>query len=100
MLSASPGGTVVAAAADSGTASKFISPVARIAKFREARGQGLIARQSRSSRVVNDPGLPLVQGLLAVPDGAKGLVGWTVAARKSHRRHVPLGSVQQVCAPY
>lgn len=41
------------------------------------------------------PGLPLPQGLRVV-GGAKELTGWQVAAKKGHRQHVPLGTVQQV----
>jgi hypothetical protein len=83
----------------SGTASHIIPLAARVTKYRIARGHLWVAKQSRSSRLAGDPGLPLLQGLLAVPHGAKGLVGWTVAAKKSQKQHLLLGSVQQVCAP-
>jgi hypothetical protein len=109
MLSRSQGGAVAVAAAAaaaaaaaprtvglSNTASCSNPPAARVVKYRIARGQLLVAKQSRSFRLASEPGLPLPQGLLAIPDGAKGLIGWTVAAKKVHKQHATIGSVQQV----
>lgn len=64
---------------------------------RPVRGLFVIARQRKSFQNASGPSLPLLQGLRAVPGGTSGLVGWQVAAKKGHRQHVTLGTVQQVC---